>query len=130
MSGFITNLDVRLLEDTAKGSWLLLAPLSFQSDKFKKVFTSETGRITDFCSVPRIPILYEKLGNLFRKSGAIHDKIYETGEIPRSDADELLREMVLTQGATIEEADEIYFGVRAGGASHYNNKGLLGAANG
>ena len=45
MSGFITNLDVRLLEDTAKGSWLLLAPLSFQSDKFKKALSKKEGDI-------------------------------------------------------------------------------------
>lgn len=119
MSEFIGDLSARLLLDDADGLWQLLEPLSFKSDLLGKTITAPAGTTTDFCSVPRVPLAYDMLGNRARKSGVIHDWCYSSGELTREQADELLREMLVLNGVSECEAQQFYLAVRLFGASHY-----------
>lgn len=119
MSKFIGNLDVRLLADTSKGSWKLMCPLSFDSEVLGKVITAPFGFVTDFCSVPRIPLAYDLLGDRFRMSGTIHDYLYESHVVDRDQADRMLKEMLLAEGAEEVEAEAFFLAVRLGGESHW-----------
>lgn len=119
MSKFTGRIRAELIEDTKDGVWELLAPLSFQSDLIGRTITAPTGHRTDFCSVPRVPLAYDMLGNRARKSGAIHDWLYTSQELTREQADEVLREMLVLNGVSECEAEEFFLAVRMFGGSHW-----------
>lgn len=119
MSAFIGDLIGRLITDDESGLWELQQPFSFQSTEQGKTFTAPAGFRTDFCSVPRVPFAFLMLGDRARKSGAIHDWLYTTHEVPREIADKVLKEMLLLDGVGEFEAEEFYDGVRVGGGSHW-----------
>jgi len=119
MSAFVGDLDARLIKDDESGLFQLLQPFGFQSDVAKVMITAPIGFTTDFCSVPRVPFAYDMLGNRARKSGAIHDRLYVTHELPREMADKVLREMLLLDGVGPFEAMEFYLAVRQFGGAHW-----------
>lgn len=119
MSAFVGSLDTRLIKDDEPGVFELLAPFAYQSDVAGITITAPAGFRTDFCSVPRVPIAYDMLGNRARQAGTIHDWLYTCHAVPRQMADEVLREMLLLEGVGHFEAMEFYLGVRAGGGSHW-----------
>lgn len=119
MSEFIGRLSANLVDDDLAGLWRLMEPLSFHSDLLARTFTAPVGFETDFCSVPRVPLAYDLLGNRARKSGTIHDLLYTTHEVTREQADQVLREMLLVDGVNECEAEEFYLAVRMFGASHW-----------
>ena len=119
MSAFIGNLIVKLITDDESGLWEGVERFGYQSDVAKQTFWVETGARSDFCSVPRVPLAYDMLGNRARKSGYIHDEIYRSHIVSREMADQVLREMLLLDGVGHFEAMEFYLAVRAFGGSHW-----------
>ena len=75
--------------------------------------------VTDLASIPRIPILYELLNGIADEPGVIHDYLYSTAKVPRLLADQVLKEACLVSGVSGLDAEEIYWGVREFGESHY-----------
>lgn len=116
---FIGDLVVKLVADDQAGNWELMQPFGFTSKVSGKTHTARTGFRTDFCSVPRVPGVYEMLGNRARKAGTIHDSLYTTHEVPRDVADAVLREMLIEDGVDECEAEEFYVAVRSFGGSHW-----------
>lgn len=122
MSAFLTSLDLRLIDDLAnegRGEWELLADFRYASDVANRVITAKAGERTDFASVPRQPLIYLLMGDKGRKAAVIHDHLYRTMELDRELADEVLKEALLVEGYTQEDADAFFFGVRVGGGPHY-----------
>lgn len=119
MSAFIGRLHAELIEDDAAGRWELLLALTYQSDVAGKTFTAPAGFHTDFCSVPRVPLAYDLLGNRARQAGTVHDYLYTTHEVSRKMADEVLREMLLLEGVGHVEAMAFYLAVRMFGGAHW-----------
>lgn len=120
MSAFIGKLRVELLDDSTQGKWGLTEPFGYQSDVAGMTFIAPIGFTTDFCSVPRIPLAFDILGDRARMSGTIHDLLYTAPHlVDRSMADQVLREMLLLEGIPHLEAMEFYLAVRAGGESHW-----------
>jgi hypothetical protein len=57
--------------------WAMLKePVIFKSPLFDDEFTSEIGFITDFASVPRVPVLYMFLGGRGKRAATNHDDGY------------------------------------------------------
>lgn len=119
MSEFHGDLIVKLVQDDRQGLWELVQPLSFQSDLLGRVITAPVGYRTDFCSVPRVPFVFDILGDRARKSGTLHDWLYSSHITDRKTADDVLREMLLVDGIGPTEARMFYLAVRAGGGSHW-----------
>lgn len=121
MSEFVGRLRVELVDDTKAGLFDLIDTFGFKSDVAKMTFVAPVGFRTDFCSVPRVPLAYEMLGNRARRAGTIHDLLYKTHVVPRKLADEVLREMLLMpeEGVCHFEAMEFYLAVRTFGGSHW-----------
>ena len=119
MNRFIGELDVRLIDDGKQEMWQLLAPFTYASVTMGIQVTADAGFMTDFCSVPRIPIAYWLLGNCARRAGVIHDWLYRHKIRPRQECDQLLREMVRICGLSEVESQQFYLAVRLGGESHY-----------
>lgn len=108
-----------------RGTWKLIAPLEYQADD-GTVYSVPIGFITDLASVPRIPLLFDIFGDRADLATTLHDWLYSidpvTGRHPVADretADKLLKEAALSQGCSIEVAEALFLGVRAGGESHW-----------
>lgn len=121
-AAFIGFLDVRLVDDQAnegRGEWELLDRFGFHSALFNRDVYAEKGEMTDFASVPRAPLVFLVAGDRGHKAAVIHDHNYRTQEVDRETADEMLKEALIVEGFSQEEADAWFFGVRMGGESHY-----------
>jgi hypothetical protein len=111
---FLTTLDVRYIDGQ---NWQLLAPLLVAiGDSLIRV---PNGFITDFASVPRIPLAFMLFGNIGHRAAVVHDYLYVTAQVSRKQADEILRDLLREEGAGSLRASLMYAGVRVGGASHY-----------
>lgn len=117
-AGFLGRFVVELLTDNEAGLWEHREPFGFR-DKDGNEYWAPKGHRTDFCSVPRVPLAYDMLGNRARKAGSIHDDLYGRGAVSREKADDLLREMLILDGVSPCEAEQFYLAVRMFGASHY-----------
>lgn len=128
MSQFLTDLEVEEVSDTAaegRGLWRLTAPLVFRSDLTNETITVPVGFVTDFASVPRVPIAFLLCGDTASKPAALHDWLYTAtnGKHPvrdRATADAILQEAALCEGVPKWRAFMLWAGVRIGGASHWD----------
>lgn len=118
----------------------LLAPIAYV-DPWGVRYEVPAGYLTDFASIPRtawwwLPPDDPKL----IYAAAVHDRSYETHELPRLEADRLLIEIASMQGLSTASCALVYSAVRLGGARAYetgpvrqiarkqkfNDMGLLG----
>lgn len=115
ISRFVGELVVEVVVDNCSGVFKLQRPLIFISMNTRKVITAPKGFVTDFCSVPWVPGIYELLGGKARKSGTIHDYLYSkinNDGIDRKMSDTLLREMVQVEGVPVWQSWLFYWAVR------------------
>lgn len=72
---FITPLSVTELPNN---TWRLdkefVADIHYKSISYE--LNIKAGFVTDFCSVPRIPFVYELVGGIGNKAGLVHDALY------------------------------------------------------
>lgn len=110
---FLSSLDVRDIDD---GRWELIAPfLVFANDKIYRV---PSGFITDFASVPRIPLAFWLFGNLGHRAAVVHDWLYSSKEVPRDEADSVLCEL-LKITVSSARANAMWAAVRLFGGRNY-----------
>lgn len=117
-AGFLGRFVVELINDDRAGLWEHVQPFGFRDENGVEYWVP-IGHRTDFCSVPRVPLAYDMLGNRARKAGSIHDDLYARGVVSREKADDLLYEMLLLDGVSPCEAEQFRLAVRMFGASHY-----------
>lgn len=123
---FLTRLRVEELEDASadgRGTWQLLTTLAYKSDVADTVFIVPTGFITDFASVPRIPIAYMLTGGTAHAAAVVHDFLYTTHEVTRAMADAVFREAIIASGGARWRAWMMWAGVRVGGGSSWDAPG-------
>lgn len=126
MSKFINELKVDELEDNSndgRGTWRLLEPLIYQSDYVGKTIVVPEGFVTDFASVPRLPVAFLLAGGCGHKAAVIHDWLYTSHEVSRADADKVLGEALEASGQPTWRAMLMYAGVRIGGEGAYEADG-------
>lgn len=117
----LTSLDVRKVEDQER-DWLLLAPfvVLVVIDGLKYLIRVPDGFVTDFASVPRIPLAFWLFGGIGDYAACVHDYLYRNGLFPREVCDAIYREILLHVDKTSEfRASAMHKGVRFGGASSY-----------
>lgn len=120
MGRFLTS----LITDEAPGQpdkHTLTAPLLFDSTVLGKIVTVPAGFISDYASVPRVPVVFEIFGGDIGDNPAavVHDFLYSQGLVPRADCDAVFREALRACGMSAWRATAMYWGVRIGGESHY-----------
>lgn len=127
MSHFITDLDARELTHDAsadkRGTRKLLQPLVYRSDLLGRCVTVPAGFITDFASVPRIPVAYLLAGGCANAAAVLHDWMYTTHEVDRATADAVFREAIIAGGEPTWRAWLMWAGVRIGGSHPYETAG-------
>lgn len=69
-------------------TWAMLKEdLVFTSRWFSRTFKTKAGFVTDFASVPRLPIIYMLLGGRGKRPATTHDDNYAKQEIPKRQCD-------------------------------------------
>lgn len=127
MSRFLTPLDSRKLGSGPRGrsTYKLLAPLVYQSDMIGRTISVPFGFVTDYASVPRLPLAFLVTGDRAHEAAVIHDWLYTTHvidhlEIPRELADAIFREAVEAAEGKAWLATLMWLGVRLGGSAAWD----------
>ena len=121
MGKFLSTLVVEQVEAGKRAKWRLVKPLIYFSVVAKAQLEVPEGFVTDFASVPRIPILFDLLGDQGQMAAALHDWLYTAPHpLPsREHADDVLKEALIAQGMDEAEAILMFLGARLGGESAY-----------
>ena len=115
----LTSLDIRKV---GTKEWQLLAPLVVLVvvDGKSYLIRVPPGFVTDFASVPRLPLIFFLFGGIGEISATVHDWLYYTGEFPREVCDKIFRELLdHVDRAGAFRANGMYAGVRVGGSKFY-----------
>lgn len=127
MSRFVTDLRVlKLTMDNSadqRGSWRLLSPFVYFSQILGRHVIVPSGFLTDFASVPRVPVAFLLTGDSGHEAAVIHDWLYTSHEVNRSTADAVFREALEAGGEPSWRAWLMWAGVRLGGAGPYEDQG-------
>lgn len=121
MGVFKTTLDVRLLSDKenhGSGEWIIMSPLVFQSDVAGEI-TVATGFKTDFASVPRVPVVFDVVGDIAHSAATVHDFLYSTGQVSRKVADDVFLEAAISSGVNKWKAWAMWLAIRMFGSQRY-----------
>lgn len=121
MAEFITELEVKALQETEGGRslWQLVRPLVYQSDILKEpVYVSE-GFVTDFASVPRVPVVYLFMNDVGQPAAVIHDYLYRFHPCTRAEADAVLDEALKVLGVSWWRRKSMWAAVRLAGWGAY-----------
>lgn len=111
MGHFRTGLKVTQVD---QDRWRLDRDVVFVSDLIGVVRVPR-GFITDFASVPRLPLAYALVGNKAQPAAVIHDWLYSTHEVSRKTADAVLYEAIRAAGHGWFTGNLMWLGVRVGG---------------
>ena len=130
MSQFLTELHVARLSGQFKEGralWRLLAPLRYQSDKLGEEIAVPADYVTDFASVPRLPLTYLMAGDTAHEAAVIHDWLYTPHAVngkpvTRAQADAVFREAI---GVSDHKAPGalMWLAVRLGGGGSWSRPG-------
>ena len=115
MGQFITELIVDIVDDTKA---MLINDFKYLSDIIGDI-TVPAGFITDFASVPRIPIAYLVAGDIAHKPAVIHDWLYRHGLYTRKRCDDVFCEAMGTVGIALWRRYSRYLAVRVCGWGSY-----------
>jgi hypothetical protein len=125
VSKFLTTLKVTCLTDKV---WRLVGSLWYESDFLRSDVIVPEGFLTDFASVPRVPLFYWLLGDKAHHEAVIHDYLYRFDSVPvvsRADADEVFLEAMRCRKKSVWVRWPMYMGVRMGGGAVYHKKKVL-----
>jgi hypothetical protein len=117
-----------MVEDLGDGKWRLTAPLRFWSETLGHVVTVPAGFVTDFESIPRVPVIYLLLAMSSNEAGVIHDYLYRADckpRVTRAQADAVLYEVSRCDGCGLLSSWAKWAGVRVGGFAAFQKK-LIG----
>ena len=126
MTGFLTPLQVEEVEDTShdgRGTWRVLSPLVYESGQAAQTFRVPAGFITDFASVPRIPVAFWLLGDTAHAAAVLHDYLYTTHEVSKDMSDAVLREAAKSVGVPAWKSWLLWMGVKIGGRGPWTRDG-------
>jgi hypothetical protein len=99
MAQFQTKLRVeKITARDGKSFWRLLAPLVYHSDLVSILITAPKKFLTDFASVPRLPLAYLIAGDTAHEAAVVHDYLYCTNGVSRRVADAIFYEAMRVSG--------------------------------
>lgn len=111
MAEFLTKLVVESINDD---TWRVAEALQYKSDIVGLVCVP-MGFVTDFASVPRLPLAYLLAGNTAHEAAVVHDFLYQTHTCSKSQADRTFREAMGVTGVAAWRKNLMYVAVSLGG---------------
>ena len=115
---FLSPLRVERV-DPDSDDWILTAALVFDSVVLDRIVTVPAGFVTDFASVPRLPLAFWLFGAVAQEAASLHDFLYSTGLVSRKLADEVFAEASKACGVAAWRRGPMWLGVRLFGSSRY-----------
>lgn len=117
---FLNKLKVEKIDNDR---WKLVANLKYQTHDGELIIVPK-GFITNFASVPRIPLAFLLAGDVADAPSVIHDYLYSrkvaaTHYYTRADADRIFREAMEDDGIWLWRRWLMWTGVRIGGCFCY-----------
>ena len=121
MAKFLTELEVKALPETDGGRslWALVHPLVYESDLLPEPVYVKEGFVTDFASVPRVPVVYLVMADMGQPAAVIHDYLYRFRPCSRKIADAVLEEALKVLGVSWWRRKAMWLVVRAFGCGAY-----------
>ena len=121
MAKFLSELEVKALQkmDGGRSLWQLVHPLVYQSDILLAPVDVPEGFVTDFASVPRIPVAYLLMNDVGQPAAVIHDYLYRFATCTRAQADEVLEEALNVLGVSWWRRKAMWTAVRLAGWGAY-----------
>jgi hypothetical protein len=107
------------LEATRPGHWVLLTDLIWHSTERIVV---PAGTSTDLASIPRPFRGVLQQNGVSRRPAVLHDHLYVTRSVPRSEADAIFRRALAAEGMGAAGRFTYWAGVRAGGWAAWRRK--------
>lgn len=121
--GFLTELStvkVKEAGDAGRARWRLTADLAYHSQLHGMIIVP-SGFITDFASVPRLPVAYWLTGDTAHASAVVHDYLcrvhYESCKISWKRAAQVFIEAMKHEQVPAWRRTMMYWGVRLAGGS-------------
>lgn len=115
--GFLSPLIARHQDLLDDGLWVLTAPLVYASKVADMTITVPAGFVTDYASVPRLPVVFDLFGDTSDEAAVVHDYLYTTHLVTRPMADAVLREASKVTGVPAWRRWPMWLGVRLFGGS-------------
>lgn len=121
MAKFLTVLHVEPVAGREGGrrQWKLLYPFAYDCDLLREVIVVPAGFITDFASVPRLPLVYWLMNDVGQEAAVVHDYLYRNGLYTRGICDQVFKEALEVCGVSWWRKGLMYAAVRAGGWTGY-----------
>lgn len=114
---FLTSLQTMKV---GKNQWQLTEPLEYIYNGTRLVVP--VGFITDFASVPRIPLVFSVFGDRAHEAATVHDFLYSK-RFDRKLADSVFKRALLEDPHIPDwKAQAMYIAVRAWGWKYYRVK--------
>jgi hypothetical protein len=113
-SRFINHPLTRSLDDTTVMEQLE-EPLYYYSELLGKVLVVPAGFITDYASVPRIPLAFLLFGGKAKRAAIVHDWLYSTRLYSREVCDAVFKEAMEATEQGWFARNMMWAGVRVGG---------------
>jgi hypothetical protein len=114
--GFLTRLRVELV---AHRTWRLTSSLQYRCPDGSIIHVPRNF-VTDFASVPRIPVAWLLTGDTGHRAAVIHDWLYRSHERSRAEADKLFYRILREDGEPLWRAVIMYAAVRLFGGAAYH----------
>jgi len=111
-------------ERNGRPLWRLWKPLAFHSDTLGLIQVPPDF-LTDFSSVPRLPLMYLFFGNTATRPGVVHDYLYEKGKVAGVQIERVQADTVWNEASDADEqpayrSRAMWSGIRAGGWVAWN----------
>jgi hypothetical protein len=90
--------------------WEVIEPLVHEGPY--GTFTVPPGTRTDFCSVPRLPLVYSCVGDIGEPAGTLHDWLYQSATVNKDMADRTLYVALRDCGVSPLKASMMYQAVK------------------
>lgn len=98
---------------SGRTTWILRAVLSFYYAPAKEKIHVPEGFITDFASIPRLPLMWWLMSDYGHPAAVVHDYLCERRSHPRKFADEVFYAALLAAGVPRWRASLMYSAVRS-----------------
>ena len=121
---FITEIEVGITDD---GRWRILSPLVYSSDEFGEIVVPR-WYVTEFSSIPRLPLALRLCGNAAHAAKTVHDYLYSHGVVSRKAADRIFLDAMDASGVPSWRRYPMFFAVRLLGWMLYKGKKHVGPA--
>ena len=109
---FLTNLVV---EELPEGKKKLQQELVWLCPVTETTITVPKWFVTDYDSVPRLPVIYALFKGLSTRPPVLHDFLYSSTEVKRSDADSAFLIAMREEGVSLIQRLCIFYAVRVFG---------------